>query len=371
MRISLVIANMGLGGSQYAMAWLAGALAARGHAVQLCTFDPPGQAPFFPLSPAVRLERLGLSGHSRNILHAAWANVRRLRALRRTVLAHRPDVVLSFIDQMNVLSLCALSGALPVVVSERVDPSRHQIGWLWAGLRRLTYALAKAIVVQTRETADFFPVRLRRRCVVIPNAVLPPEARGQAGPQEPRLPAPCVVGLGRLHAQKGFDLLLKAFARGKAAHPGWELRIFGEGPQRGELEALCASLGLDPAEVLPGAESRTASILSQAGIFVLSSRFEGFPNALCQAMAHGVPVIAADCPAGPGEIVRHGVDGLLVPPEDVPALALALEGLMGNGERRADLGRRGREILTRFHPDGVLAAWEALLQGAAAGRGAG
>lgn len=368
MRISLTISSLGLGGAQYAMTWLAGELAGRGHAVQLCTFDPPGQAPFFPVPPAVRLEALGLAGDSRGLASAVWANMRRIRALRRAVLPFQPDLALSFIDQMNVLSLLALSDRLPVVVSERIEPTRHDIGRLWGLLRLLSYGRAKTVVVQTRTAAKFFPPRLQRLCRVIPNAVLPAKPLSEDAPDGRRLPSPCVVGLGRLHSQKGFDLLLQAFARAQAAHPGWSLRIFGEGPQRPELEALCARLGLDPEAVFPGTETDADALLAQAEIFVMSSRFEGFPNALCQAMACGVAVIATNCPSGPEDIVRHGVDGLLVPPEDTEALSSALETCMADAGKRAALGARGREIMERFRPDKVLAMWEQTLCNAASAR---
>jgi len=365
MRISLAIASMNLGGSQYAMAWLAGALAERGHAVQLCTFDAPGSASFFPVSPQVRLENLGLAGNSSGLFQAVRSNFRRIQGVRRAVLAFRPDVVLSFIDQMNVLCLLALAGRLPVVVSERIDPARHDISRLWGLLRLLTYGWAKTVVVQTRTAAEFFPPRLQRLCHVIPNAVLPARSLSGDTPSGRRLPSPCVVGLGRLHSQKGFDLLLQAFARARAVHPGWNLRIFGEGPQRPELEALCARLGLEPKAIFPGTEKDVDAILAQAKIFVMSSRFEGFPNALCQAMARGVAVIATNCPSGPEGIVRHGVDGLLVPPEDPETLASALETCMADAGKRAALGTRGREIMERFRPDKVLAMWEQTLQAAA------
>ncbi|MGE4554458.1 MAG: glycosyltransferase, partial [Desulfovibrionaceae bacterium] len=291
MRISLAIAGMGLGGAQYVMAWLAGALAGRGHAVQLCTFAPPGQAPFFPVPPSVHMTPLDLTAPSGNPASAVRANLRRIRALRGAVFGFRSDVAVSFIDQMNVLCLLALSRRLPVVVSERITPARHHIGRLWSGLRRLTYPSARALVVQTADVASFFPPRVRRRCAMIPNPVLPPPPPNPAAPPAPRLPSPCVVGLGRLHPQKGFDLLLRAFARCRQAHPAWSLRIFGEGPQRPELEALAAELGLPAAEVFPGPVSDVPGILEQTDVFVLPSRFEGFPNALCQAMAQGVAVV--------------------------------------------------------------------------------
>lgn len=170
-----------------------------------------------------------------------------------------------------------------------------------------------------------------------------------------------VVAVGRLVAQKGFDLLLQAFARLQGRYPDWSLVIVGEGPLRAELEGLVERLGLSGRVFLPGLVQAVPALLKRCDLFVLASRYEGFPNALGEAMAAGLPVIAADCPTGPRELVRHGVDGLLVPPEDPATLAEAMDRLMGDGEERRRLAGRAVEVTARFSEEKVLALWDQVL----------
>ena len=358
MKILFFISSLQCGGAERVSVTLCNRFAQRGWDVTLATFDDGSVPPFFALAPEVRHVTLGLQRVSTGVVYSLINNVRRVRRLRRFVADVRPDRIVSFIDGVNVLTLIASRRTrIPVVVSERTDPRRHVIPAPWRILRRLTYPWASAIVVQTRSAASFFPTSWQSRVAVVPNPVPRATAPAEAVVDVPRR----IVAMGRLGPEKGFDLLIRAFSRVASEHPGWSLTILGEGPERASLESQVAASGVADRIFLPGQEADIAGALRRSGLFVLSSRYEGFPNALCEAMACGLPVIAFDCESGPSEIVRDGVDGLLVPAEDVDALASTISRLIADPARMRELGRRASEISDRFSVERVGGLWEQLL----------
>jgi GalNAc-alpha-(1->4)-GalNAc-alpha-(1->3)-diNAcBac-PP-undecaprenol alpha-1,4-N-acetyl-D-galactosaminyltransferase len=331
----------------------------------MITFRDLGERPFFDLDPKVALVPLGLHQPSRRPWEAVLNNLRRVRSLRSAILEGRPDIVISFIDQANVLTLLATVGtAIPVIVAERADPHEQYLGPVWRLLRRITYGRAAGVVTHTHTSLDFFPPKIRRRGRVIPNPIVAPPlgAIAEGSGQGMR-----VVAMGRLSHEKGFDLLLSAFARVAAGFPDWSLEIWGEGPLRVELERQAERLGIAGRVSLPGLTRRADEVFSAASLFVLSSRYEGFGNVLCEAMAAGVAVISFDCPSGPREIIRPGVDGILVPPGDVPALAAAMSRLMRDPEQRRRLATEAVAVRDRFSLERAVAEWEALIEVTARG----
>ncbi|HEX4823846.1 MAG TPA: glycosyltransferase family 4 protein [Candidatus Polarisedimenticolaceae bacterium] len=360
MKLLFFIASLECGGAERVSARLCSYWAESGWDVTLATFDDGSAPPFYPLSTRVRHVTLDLKRRSTSFLHSLANNGKRIRRLRRFVAEEKPDRIVSFIDATNVLALIAARGrGIPVVVSERIDPHHHTIPWGWRALRRSVYPWAHTIVVQTQGAADFFPAAWRARIVVIPNPVPDLPAVAIAAPKRPS-----IVAMGRLDPQKGFDLLVDAFASIAASIPEWELTILGEGPERASLEARVARGGLAGRVHLPGRVTDVASVLNGAEIFVLSSRYEGFPNALLEAMAAGLAAVAFDCPSGPREIVRDGIDGILVPPGDVPALAEAVSSLARDPGRRRALGEKARGVLERFSMPAVAGMWSRVLDGA-------
>jgi glycosyltransferase involved in cell wall biosynthesis len=191
---------------------------------------------------------------------------------------------------------------------------------------------------------------------VIPNPVSEQFANGRGSDESAR--GSIVLAVGRLVPQKGFDLLIDAFATVVQRHPNWSLVIVGEGPEEARLRGMAGGLLARGAVTFRGAVTDLARYYRCAGLFVLPSRFEGFPNVLLEAMASGCAVIAADCPAGPSEIVRDGIDGSLVAPDDVRALITEMDRLMSDAAERSRLGARAGDVSERFGVEKILNLWK-------------
>jgi glycosyltransferase involved in cell wall biosynthesis len=376
MRLTFVVSGLNCGGVERVTVRLSGGLAARGHQVTVITLADESRD-FFRLPQGVSRVALGIGSRPPN----AWwrlgaVTLRRLAAIRRAIQASAPDVVVSRAAHVNVQVLASVIGlGVPVIVTEHGDkpPGRDAAGggswrkWLWYRLRRLAYPLASTVVSVSRSIDGHFAWLPAQRRAVVYNPFPPVEReapRAAAG-------APLrLVSMGRLSHVKGFDVLLHAFARIAARFPQWQLFILGEGELRDALRKLSDSLGLSGRVVFAGAVNDTVAALQAAQIFVMPSRYEGFPNALGEALSCGVPVVATDCPSRPrsrgrpggvGELVRDGVDGWLVPPEDPAALAAAMASLMAAPHMRRRMASRARQVVRRFDFERILDVWERLL----------
>lgn len=190
----------------------------------------------------------------------------------------------------------------------------------------------------------------------IPNGV------GEPGVPPSTTVGPVVVTAGRLSRQKGYDLLLTAWRDVVEEHPEWRLIIFGEGPQRRDLEILIDRLGITTHAELAGFNNRLPHEFAQASFFVLSSRFEGLPMVLLEAMSCGLPVVSFDCPTGPRDVVTPNVDGVLVPPEDVRALSSAMAAMIKLGPHRAQMGTAAHAKSLQYRMPAIAARWESMFE---------
>lgn len=368
MRITGVIHSLAGGGSERVLAGLVNRLAERGHAVTLITLDAGGQDRWH-VDASVDRRSLGLLGDSQGLLDAIRQNLRRRRLLGAAIETSQPDVILSFCDRTNVLTLLAAARiGVPIVVAERSDPAMQTLGPFWERLRKRTYRRASRVTTLTAAAARQVQAWTPRPVTVIPSAVDPPAACVVApgAPANPRRSSGSepnatgwLLGVGRLAPEKGFDRLIEAFAANAVASPGWRLRIAGDGPQRRDLEQQIAKLGLQSRVELPGWTQPIAPLYDVADLFVLSSRYEGFPSALLEAMAHGVACLAVDTPGGQNEIIAHDKNGWLAPPEQ---LADRLGRLMHSPEDRRRLGGAATEVLQRFSWQTMVDRYEKLLR---------
>ncbi len=330
--------------------------AERGWSVTIATFEQSGRKPYYPLHERVEIRQLALPAVSRPKWKAVARTATRIRALRRVFADRRPDVIISFLTKTNVMALQAARGlGVPVVVSERNNPFKQKIDPLWEHARRVSYPRAASLVSMTERAAAWFPEKLRPRTRVIENPVSLPPA------WENRRKGDQLTAVGRLTHQKGFALLIRAFAKIADRFPSWNLVIWGEGEERLALEALIDEYGLSERISLPGVTQAPGLWVETADLFVLSSLYEGWGIVIVEAMAAGVPVVSFDCPFGPREVIRDRENGLLVPEGDVDALATALAEAIGDPELRTRLGAQAAYDAENYAVPEIAAQWTDLV----------
>lgn len=350
MRIALITPQFKSGGAERVMSIMARNLS-RSHEVHLVFHVV--HDPFYSIPGSVTVHYVDsirphapfsskLSGYLGGLL-------RLRRVLRRT----RPDVIVSFNEYRydHVVILAKMLLRIPIVVSERSNPVRY--GVVGRALRWVVYSMADAIVVQTEYARQYYERRFHRAKIeLIPNPV-------SVFPSLPASREPVVLHVGRFIPDKGQAHLIRAFARLKL--DDWRLILVGDGPLAGAMKDLAAYLGVRQQVVFPGVVKDVGRYLQTAAIFVLPSLREGFPNALAEAMAAGIPCVSFNCNAGPGELINDGVNGFLVEPNDIDGLTEKIRLLVGDEKLRTNLGTRARKVATRFSEDQVMAEWERLV----------
>lgn len=367
MRILFYLHSLGAGGAERVVSTLANYWAANGHEVMVVTLAEVS-TDFYRTNARVTRVALDLGVPRATLPARIVDSIRRIWRLRRVLRRSRPRLAIAMMDSASVSLAFAGLGLSEVVCvgSERIYPPFSDSSLPWRLLRRWTYRLLHGVVAQSDENVCWLRQHtLARRTWVIPNPVVLPleSASPHRAPGEWRTRPRRALAVGRYVTQKGFDLLIKAFASIADRFPEWELVIVGEGPERDRLVELSRSNGSWERIWLAGPVGNITDWYASADLFVLSSRFEGFPNTLLEAMAHGLPAIAADCLTGPRALITHEFDGVLVPPDDVVGLAEGMMRLMGDDAMRRLFGERASVAGERFSIERVGAMWTNIISG--------
>lgn len=351
------------GGAERVLLTIAGEAARRGHEVDLVVGHPHG--PYAAQVPRnVRVVDL----RAPRILSAVKPFASYLRAAR-------PRAVLSTLEHANIAAVWSRRAArsdsrlllrVANTVGEEARASTHLRARAMPLLIRRFYPWADGVVANSQGSADAAARAMgvpAERIRVIPNPAITPRL-AEGAKREPDhewlrdKTTPIVLGMGRLAPQKDFATLLRAFASTATRHDA-RLVILGEGEERAELERLATTLGIASRVSLPGFAADPYPLLANADLFVLSSRFEGSPNALIEAMACGARVVSTDCPSGPREILADGEHGHLVPVGDTDGLGAAIARALDG-----DAPRAPARALARYHLDSVAEQYlDALLGG--------
>lgn len=359
--ILFLVSSMEGGGAERVAALLSNQWVSEGHQVTLMpTFSGRGGSQY-RLHERVKLDfladRVGFTGQS------PIRKIRRLYALRRAIREIKPDVIVSFLAHVNVAALIATIGIkTPVIVSERIHPPAFKINKLLYLARKWLYPTANVVVLQTETSKKWMQRHCpQARLEVIPNPVVWPLPVGEPAAEPDTLISPAkqiVIGVGRLDPQKGFEDLLNAFALIEKRFPDWDLVILGEGSQYEALMQQCQTLALTDRIHIPGRMGNMSDWYERAGVYVMSSRFEGFPNTLIEAMSHSLPAVSYDCETGPKDIITDKVNGLLVKPEaGVKGLSAAMATLMEDSSKRISMGKSAAAVQQRFTMEKISDHW--------------
>lgn len=382
-RVALVIKYLAgvAGGAERVVVDLANALHQRGHTVRIFTQEKSDALPFFPLLPGVEYENTAISqariepspreraeeerriarfsGDPETLQWFSGSASMRLR-WERAILNFRAEVAITFMPHTNTPVLQQLGAQLPVIVANQNSPSqdyfnpgRHDPSEVDRRLRLESLDLAARIQVLIPNFVDELPARLRPRLCVIPNCVRPAD-----GPPASPADNGRIIAVGRLVPQKGFDILLRAMAHVVRDHPGWQLSLFGSGPEEAALRQIVRENFLQKNVLFHGTSNAIAQEMARSTIFVIPSLYEGWGLTLTEAMSAGLPCIGfADC-SGVNWLLKDPEVGQLVPERSAVALARAIGGLIEAPERRAAMGQQARASIARFSPEAVYGLWD-------------
>ncbi len=358
MKITLFISALSGGGAERVTCNLANYLSDSGHDIEILTMGDTPSAE--PLRVGVRYRPLLTKAEAGgNPIRKLLGNVKRVLRLRRYMKNEVVDVyvVMLPIPTQLMLRFSRLT-KVPIIMSERIDPKIYAPR-TQKELRRLA-CRAAGVVFQTEEAQEWYLPCLKGAVpTVIPNAINPVFIRPAYEGEKEKV----IVGAGRFSLQKNFTLLIRAFAKVAPKFPEHRLVIYGQGRLLEPYQNLAEELGIGDRVEFPGFVSDMPARLEKASMFVLSSDYEGMPNALMEAMASGLPCVSTDCGGGGARfLIRDGENGLLVPKGDEEALAEAMKKILSDDALSATLGNNARKLQETLAPEKIYGEWELFIR---------
>ena len=347
MKIIILTNVLSHGGAQRVAVTLANALSQK-HEVYMMTFSHES---FYPLSERVNFITVGYGEMRKNGFWKPFttmlARIRGYVFFSRFRLRERPDVTLSFLHNADLLNLLALGGGGKRIMSERNNPSHKDKAYFREA--RFMFRFADKVVFQSETVRNMYPAAIRRKGVIIPNPVSVSCKTVESRKK--------IVTCGRIHPQKNHRLLIRAFSAFVTDHPGYTLYIYGEGESLKETEEVIASLYLNDKVFIEGFKKDVHSYISDAEMFVLSSDYEGMPNALIEAMMMGIPCITTAF-EGSNEFFGGAEACLMTPIGDEAALAKAMGEVAENEELRHKLASNGEALAQKYSVEYIASLWE-------------
>jgi len=355
--LTAIISDLSSGGAQRVLLSLANYWAAKGKKITIITFSS-GIERSFLIDKSIDQINLNLCSNSNNLYMGALANITRFIRLRRELMRLNSEIVLSFLTTTNILTILASAFmSHKLVISERNDPNRQRIGTFWSFMRSISYPYADAIVVNGAAAVHYLSNNITRKKIhLIPNPVCIEVPVGS----DSRARTKTILAVGRLHAQKGYDYLIKEFSNFNKRYPSWSLVILGDGPEKNRLIALSRKLGADREITFKGTVANVEDYYALASIYVLTSRYEGMPNALIEAMSYSLPAIITKSLYGAIEYVEDNVNGFHVDSSCEGELTSLLSRLADSESLRLRLGRAAKSRVNHLTMEKISNSWYGL-----------
>jgi len=341
--ICIVAPSLQGGGIERALSTLSSHFVKRGHKVVYVACRAGKH--FYELEPQVIFREPSFV-HTTSSRHKLLNYYKTIRFVRKQLKGFKPDTILSFGDIINPLAILANMGLnYPIYISDRISPKQY-LGRFKNFMKQITYRKATGIIAQSSFAAEYkrqvFGNDINLR--IIPNSLREIESYDNVDKKNQ------VIGVGRLSHEKGFDRLIEAFAKIKG-HDDWDLVLVGDGPVRVQLEQQAKALGIEKRVLFLGMRKDVDRLLAESKIYVIPSRCEGFPNALCEAMASPLPCIAFDSIAA--DLIEHRVNGVIVSDGDIQGLADEMIALMEDDGLRAKYAANAIHVRERLDPEKI------------------
>lgn len=354
-KIAFVIPGLESGGAERVVSTLANELHNKYEISIITLWDVE---PFYHLNKSVKhIKCTKRALISKNIFQAIKNNLYLLRKLNFIIKKNDFNLIIGFTSTANILtSIISKKNKIPCIISERSNPNIYTLNQLWRVLRNHSYKNVDYLVVQTKTNQSIFKKHTPiNKVKVIPN----PLSNELIKKKEKLSKKNIILNVGRLDKNKSQDLLIKAFSN--VNNKNWQLVIVGDGIEKDNYINLVEKLGIKDQVLFTGNITNVFDYYNTSKIFAFTSKSEGFPNALVEAMYFNLPCISTDCPSGPSEVINDGQNGYLIPVNDQNSLELKLTVLMNSEKLRIQIGKNAHHTALSYEPKNIISQWETLI----------
>lgn len=365
MKIFFLIHSLGAGGAERVTTNLANHWAELGHDITIVTFTS-SEDDFYNTSNRVKRVSIDGAKKNNNLINSFSHNINNILKIRRLLKKNRPEIAISMMTTSNVYLAITSIGLknLRTIGSERNHPPKRNTKEIWSFLRKYSYGRLDVVVALTSQTKEWIESNTKSRNVqVIPNSITYPLLSFEPIVVPPRRKKRYILlAVGRLVEEKDYKTLINVFSSLSEKIEDWDLHILGDGPLMKELSNYVVDIKQSSRVFFHGSVGNVADWYETADLYILTSKTEGFPNSLAEAISYGVPAISFDCETGPRDIIDNNINGILIEDGNIEQLTLKLERLMSDEKLRNKLSKNALSIRERLALSFISDSWLTLFE---------